>query len=416
MSEETTGPVAGTAPASQEKRTDMTVLLCGLITYGIGQSLLYVIFGPMAREIGLSEAQFGILISVSNVAIVLTAPWWGRKSQSLGRKPVFIIGLLGYALGYGGLAVGIQLGVSNIVAVSTSFAAPLFLLLLGARLIYGSMASAIQPAATAYIADTTDEEGRTKGMALVGMTAGLGTIIGPIFGGVLARFGALLPMYVAASLSVIAALAAAKFITEPKRHLDTKNNESVKLSWFDPRIFPYLLGWFLGFMVFTAVQVITAFAVVDKLGLTDETAARDAVMFALLCMGVVNVIVMVTILQKIKVAPVILLRIAFLLLGCVFFALSQVAAPWQFFLCYAGIGLAFSLATPSLNSAASLAVEDHEQGAVAGLLAAAPTLGMIFGPAGGAMLYGINPSLPMLVSGTLSIVLGIYFFFIKAKR
>jgi MFS family permease len=415
LSQDTTDAGVGMAPASQEKRMDMTVLLCGLITYGIGQSLLYVIFGPMARDLGLSETQFGILISVSNVAIVFTAPWWGRKSQDVGRKPIFIIGLLGYAVGYAGLAIGIQLGISEVVAVSTSMLAPLFLLLLGARLIYGSMASAIQPAATAYIADTTDEAGRTKGMALVGMTAGLGTIIGPIFGGILARFGALLPMYVAATLSVLAAIAAAKYIKEPKRHVDI-TKAKVKLSWFDPRIFPYLLGWFVGFMVFTAVQVITAFIVVDNLGLTNETDARDAVMFALLCMGVVNVLVMITLLQKIKVAPVILLRIAFILLGLVFFFLSQATTSWMFFLSYAGIGLAFSLATPSLNSAASLAVEAHEQGSVAGLLAAAPTLGMIFGPAGGAFLYQINPLLPMYVSGTLSILLGIFFFFIKVKK
>ena len=41
---------------------------------------------------------------------------------------------------------------------------------------------------------------------------------------------------------------------------------------------------------------------------------------------------------------------------------------------------------------------------------------MIFGPAGGAFLYQINPLLPMYVSGTLSILLGIFFFFIKVKK
>ena len=34
---------------------DKAILLFGLITYGMGQSLLYVIFGPLARDIGLTE-------------------------------------------------------------------------------------------------------------------------------------------------------------------------------------------------------------------------------------------------------------------------------------------------------------------------------------------------------------------------
>ena len=71
---------------------DKSILLFGLVTYGIGQSLLYVIFGPLARDLGLTELQFGVLISASNVALVIFSPMWGRVSQTIGRKKVFIIG------------------------------------------------------------------------------------------------------------------------------------------------------------------------------------------------------------------------------------------------------------------------------------------------------------------------------------
>ena len=130
---------------------DKAILLFGLVTYGIGQSLLYVIFGPLARDLGLSETQFGVLISASNVALVIFSPMWGRTSQSVGRKKIFIIGLIGYAAGYSLLAFGIQIGLWALLAST-----PLFFMLLAARLVYGSLASAIAPAATAYIADTTD--------------------------------------------------------------------------------------------------------------------------------------------------------------------------------------------------------------------------------------------------------------------
>ena len=89
---------------------DRLILLIGLITYGVGQTLLIVIFGPMARELGLSDMQFGALISASNLVIIFSSPRWGLASNDLGRRTVFVIGLLGFAAGYAGFAFGIQAG------------------------------------------------------------------------------------------------------------------------------------------------------------------------------------------------------------------------------------------------------------------------------------------------------------------
>jgi len=180
---------------------DKSILLFGLVTYGIGQSLLYVVFGPLARDIGLSEVQFGILISSSNIAIVALSPMWGRTSESKGRKRIFILGLVGYAAGYSLLAFGIQIGLWALLAST-----PLFFMLLAARLVYGTLASAITPAATAYIADTTDAGNRAAGMALVAASGGIGTIIGPALGGLLAKLGPVVPMYAASGLALIAAV------------------------------------------------------------------------------------------------------------------------------------------------------------------------------------------------------------------
>ena len=434
MSEENSDPIVSPALEGKEKRIDMTVLLFGLITYGIGQSLLYVVLGPIIREIGISEVQYGFLISASNVAIVLTAPWWGRKSESIGRKSVLIIGLLGYSAGYAMLAYGVQLGVEGTIvntfglpsslqnstgimaSTAALFASPLFLVLLGARLAYGALASAIQPAATAYIADTTDKAGRTKGMALVGMTAGLGTIIGPVFGVAFARIGQLAPMYIAAALAVVAAVCIATIIKEPKTHVSddaAKSKDTIKVSWFDPRVFPYLLGWVVGFMIFTAVQPLVPLLAEDQLGLTNKQDITDVVGLSLLSMGLVNIIVLVSLMQKIKTSPPVVLRIAFILFGLVLLLLTQATSTWMFYLAFGGMGFAFSMVVPTLNSGASLAVKDDEQGAVGGLLTAAPTLGMIFGPFGGTALYQFGPNVPIVTSATLSILLGLYFFLVK---
>ena len=273
---------------------DKAILLFGLVTYGIGQSLLYVIFGPLARDLGLSETQFGILISASNVALVIFSPMWGRTSQSVGRKKIFIIGLIGYAAGYAFLAFAIQIGLWSLLAPL-----PLFFLLLGARLIYGSVASAISPAATAYIADTTDEKSRAAGMALIAASGGIGTIIGPAFGGLLATIGPVVPMYAAAGTAVVAAVVAGVKLAEPERHTDL--GIGVKLKIFDGRVFPYLLGWFVIFMVFTAVQVITAFYIEDRFGVSEREEVIKVASIALLSMAFVTLIVQIVIMQVWKI-------------------------------------------------------------------------------------------------------------------
>lgn len=380
-------------------------MLFGLVTYGMGQSLLYVIFGPLARDLGLSEWQFGALISSSNIAVVAFSPLWGRASQARGRKTIFIVGLVGYAAGYALLAFGIQVGLWAIVT-----AAPLFFSLLAARLVYGTLASAITPAATAYIADTTDAANRSAGMALVAASGGIGTIVGPALGGSLAKLGPVVPMYTAAGLALVAAVLSAAKLSEPARR--EERGQGAKVGALDPRIFPYLLGWFIIFMVFTAVQVITAFYIEDRFGVTDRADVIEVASIALLSMAVVTLVVQIVVMQIWKLGPKLLLRTSFLIYAAVLVIFAFSESLLMLYLSYAGMGLSFALAAPGLNAAASLAVEPGEQGAVAGWLSSAPAFGMIFGPALGGVVYNVAPDLPMLGGAVLSTLVGVYFYFV----
>ena len=388
---------------------DKAILLFGLVTYGVGQSLLYVIFGPLAREIGLTELQFGLLISSSNVAIVLFSPLWGRASSARGRKTIFILGLIGYAAGYSMLAFGIQIGLWALLAST-----PLFFLLLAARLVYGTLAAAITPAATAYVADTTDEENRAAGMALVAASGGLGTIVGPALGGVLAKLGPVVPMYAASVLAIVAAVLSGLKLTEPARHASTELPVKVKVT--DRRILPYLIGWFIIFMVFTAVQVITAFYIEDRFGITVREDIIDVASIALLSMAIVTLVVQIVVMQVWKLSPRLLLRSAFFLYAIVLIVFASTDSLIALYLCYAGMGLSFALAAPGLNAAASLAVAPEEQGAVAGWLSSAPAFGMIFGPALGGLFYKFAPALPMVGGAALSIAVGLMYLFVNPIR
>ena len=98
----------------------------------------------------------------------MTAPLWGRLSDRVGRRPVLMASMAAAALAYLWMAFATQLW-----------------MLFAARAFAGACAGNIA-AAQAYIADVTPPEKRAKGMGMIGAAFGLGFIIGPVIGGVIA--------------------------------------------------------------------------------------------------------------------------------------------------------------------------------------------------------------------------------------
>lgn len=385
------------------------ILVVGMIGDRIGLSILFIVLGPLARDVGLSDLQFGVIMAATNIALGIGSPFWGRKSQLLGRKPAFIIGLAGYAVGYSLLAFIIQAGLANWLT-----AWPVFWCLLAVRFAYGLIAAATQPAATAFIADITSIAGRTRGMALIGVAAGVGMVLGPLLGGALSTVASVLPLYATAAIMGSAAMLAWTGLAEPRRHL----NQIVtpKLSCRDPRVFPYLLGWCLAIFVLTSIQTITAFYVTDAFGLLDRAAVTRATSIAFLCMGTALLFVQAIILQVFRIEPNTLLRAGFVMFGAGLVLLGSTSSLLMLYLSYMLFGFGFSFINPGLNAGASISVDAEEQGAVAGLLSAAPVVGMIFGPVIGAMLYEWNPAGPIWLGALISLAMAGYFFVLPRVR
>jgi MFS family permease len=382
---------------------DKTILTVGMIGDRIGLSLLFIVFGPLARDVGLSDMQFGLLMAATNIALGIASPFWGHKSQVLGRKPVFIIGLFGYAVGYVLLALIIQAGLDGSLTVLT-----VFWCLLAARFVYGLAAAATQPAATAYIADITSISGRTKGMALIGIAAGVGTVLGPLLGGPLSAVDTVFPLYAIAGIMSAAAILAWLGLAEPPRH--ARSTVTRKLHFWDARIFPYLLGWCFAIFVLTSIQTITAFYIADTFAFGDRDAVTRATSVAFLCMGAALLFVQGVVLQIFQIPPKILLRAGFILFGIGLVILGSTHSLTMLNLSYMMFGLGFSMINPGLNAGASISVDPEEQGAVAGLLSAAPVVGMIFGPVVGTLLYGMNPTWPIWLGAAISLGMAWYFF------
>ena len=125
----------------------------------------------------------GAIMAVYSLAQFIFAPILGRISDRIGRRPVIMLGLLGSSVGY------------LIYGFAGSFIG-LFL----SRAVHGACAATISTA-QAYIADTTDESNRARGMGMIGAAFGLGFVIGPAIGGLLGRSDLRLPGFFAAALT-----------------------------------------------------------------------------------------------------------------------------------------------------------------------------------------------------------------------
>jgi MFS family permease len=388
---------------------DKVILLLGLVTYGIGQSILYVVFPPLVEEIGLTLSQFGLIFSISNLMLAVAAVYWGRMSDRVGRKPLLLLGLFGYALGTTIVALSLEWGLRG---SPTPWV--LFGVIVLARLIYAGLASAINPTATAYFADTTTRAQRSRGMALLGMSSGIGTMLGPVIGGSLAFISVIFPMYVAIALSLLAIVLIAVMLKEPEKIPVPEHEQGKKLKWYDSRILPFLIMFFCLWTFFTLNQITVAFYLDKVIGIEGSANIAQATATALFCMAIWAVLMQAVFIQKLEVGPRIMLRI-----GPPVFALGMLAllmANGMILVCVAFslFGISMALGNAGIAGGASLSVEPHEQGAIGGLLSAAPILGMVVGPMLGPTLFDkLGPTVPVTVGMVAFALLSVYAFTIN---
>ncbi len=130
----------------------------------------------------------GILESINAVCAFLVAPVLGGLSDRIGRRWIIIGSAFGAALGYAVFGIG----------------GALWVLVVG-RIVQG-LTSGDMPALFAYAADITKPEERAKRFGLLGALFGIGMMVGPGLGGLLAAIDLQAPVFAAAGLSLVAAI------------------------------------------------------------------------------------------------------------------------------------------------------------------------------------------------------------------
>jgi DHA1 family multidrug resistance protein-like MFS transporter len=163
----------------------------------LGYGIVIPILPFYVEEMGAGGTELGLLVASYAVMRLICGPIWGSLSDRVGRKPVLLVGILGYA----------------VTMIWFGLATELWMLF-AARILSGILSSATAPTSMAYIGDSTPEKERGGGMGLLGAAGGVGTILGPALGGLLAGNSLGLPFFIAAGLSLLSLLLAWLFLPE----------------------------------------------------------------------------------------------------------------------------------------------------------------------------------------------------------
>jgi MFS family permease len=359
----------------------------------LGLSVLFPVLGPLGRSLGLTELQIGLLSTSYALMQFLASPMWGRRSERVGRKPIILIGVLGFAVSFLLFGAVAQLGLAGVIDELW-----VFVLLLGSRMVGGIFSSATIPTAQAYMADSTERDRRAAGMALLGAAFGLGVIVGPALGAALSGISLLAPVYFSAGFALLNALFVWRRLPESKQ--GPPSPHPVRFSPVAGKLWPLLAVGLSVSLASVAMEQTVAFYYQDRLQLGGAETAR-AVGMALVCYGIVAVFVQGYVVRRYNWHPLNLLRagLPIALLGFVTLIFAEGFLILTLALAIQSFGQALTL--PGVTAALSLGAQDDEQGVAAGLNSSAHALGRMLGPVVGTSLYGIRPEYPYVFSAML---------------
>jgi MFS family permease len=174
------------------------VLFATILLDFAGFSILIPVLPLYARDLGASEIEVGLLLSLYSIGLVVFLPFWGWVSDRVGRRPVILICLLGTAAYFALLAIARTVG--EIYA---------------ARALGGFFGASIGTA-QAYMTDITPPEDRARGMGMIGAAFGVGFVLGNVLGGALQTLSPSLPFYFTAGLALANFAVAARLLPEPR--------------------------------------------------------------------------------------------------------------------------------------------------------------------------------------------------------
>ncbi|HPH33589.1 MAG TPA: TCR/Tet family MFS transporter [Chitinophagaceae bacterium] len=317
-------------------------------------------------SINQASSEGALLISVYAITQFIFAPIIGNLSDKYGRRPVLLASLLGFGIDYIILAL-----------------APDYTWLFAGRIIAG-ITGASFTTASAYIADISTAETRAKNFGLIGAAFGIGFVIGPALGGLLAGLGLRAPFYAAAALCLLNALYGyfvlpESLAMENRRPFDWKRANplgALRLLKKYPGIDGLALCFFLIYLAAQSVQANWNFFTMYRFKWSESMVGLSLAAVGFL-VGAVQAGLTRVVNPWLGNEKSVYSGLLLYTLGLVLFAFAT--EGWMMFLfllpyCLGGI------AGPALQSILAAKVPANEQGALQGTLTSLMSLTTIIGP------------------------------------
>jgi MFS family permease len=132
-------------------KTSLVLLAATLVIVMIGFGIAIPLMPYYITHFDASGTSLGLMMALYSLMQFIFAPMWGRVSDRVGRKPVLLIGIAGFAFSF--IAQGLSQNLFQFIAIRT---------------LAGAISSATLPTAMAFIADTTTPEDRSAGVGMLG--------------------------------------------------------------------------------------------------------------------------------------------------------------------------------------------------------------------------------------------------------
>jgi multidrug resistance protein len=384
----------------KENRRQVIILFGMMFIVMVGFGIIMPILPFYAESMGATATHLGLLFALYSILQFLLAPYWGRLSDRLGRRPVILIGLLGFALSF------ILFGLSNRLWE-----------LFAARALGGALSSAVLPTTMAYIADITTEEQRGSGMGMMGASMGLGMIFGPAIGGYAGEISMSLPFFIAAGIAVLIAVAGFFLLQESltsaererARHVQAEAQASGWADAWQALMSPIGFILLIGFLVsFAAANVEGTFALFAERSLGFGASEMGTIF---VFMGAVMAVT-----QGLLVGPFINRwgEERMIELGMVASAIgyATLLVAWDMVsltAIMAVMGIGQAAMRPAIASLLSKRSAPDQQGVMMGYVQSAQSLGRVVGPVVGGLFFDLLGYQSPYVFGSLSFVVILVF-------
>lgn len=402
-------------------RERFALLFAVMLVAAAGNTAMQSLMPSIGRALGIADIWVAVAFSLSAVLWVITAPHWARKADHRGRRALMRLGLAGFIASMLVCGGALALGLAGWLAPTL-----VFIIFTAGRTLYGGWGSASPPAVQAYIAARTEGEQRVGALSAIASSFGLGTIIGPA----IAPLFIFPPLGLSGPLVVFAGIGAIVLLLIVTRLPDDTPTNPAKgrvsdypsiggagvpppsddagaqpLRWRDPRVMRWHLIGVVGGHGHAVLLGVIGFLVIDRLGLAIEEA-QHAIATVLIGGAVASLLAQWWLIPQLQLNPRQLV-VWGAATGAVGSALTGIAPDlYTLTLAFALASLGFGLFRAGFTSGASLAVDRHEQNAVAGMVTSVNGVAFIGGPAVGVALYGIGWSLPFLLTGMLMLAVG----------